>query len=76
MNRVSKGVAMWVLPSFMKKLSAAWLTIRLTPSKGDNALSLVDRGQEEQERLFTYVDAVNYLLSSHATDDVISESIH
>lgn len=54
-NGVSKGVAMYLLPCFMTKSPAKFLTIRLTPRNGDNVSSLADRGQEERERKFTNV---------------------
>lgn len=64
---------MSILLLFMSKSPAAWLNIRLTPKSDEDAPSLREQGQD-QERLYTYVKAINYLLQSYQTDDVIAEA--
>lgn len=68
-NGVSEKVAMWLLQFSIKKFQAASLTIRLTRKQGDDIPNMMDRGRDEQERIHTYIEAVNYLLRSYATDD-------
>lgn len=74
LNGVSDGVTMWLLPFITTKASAALLTIRLTPSKGEYISNLIDCVREDQERTFTYVGAGNYLLRSYTTDHVVAKA--
>lgn len=65
---------MWLLPISIAKSFAASLTIRMTPINNDNAQHLLRREIEGQECIYTYIEAVNYLLNSFAADDMIAKA--
>lgn len=48
--------------------------MHLTSTNNEDALYLVCGGKEKQERIYTSVEAANYLLNSYATDNVIGNS--
>lgn len=58
----------------MAKYSAASLTIRLSARKDVDVPALVRRKIKGQGRIYTFVEAVNYLLNSYATENVIAEA--
>lgn len=55
----------------MPKPPAVPLTTRLTPTSNSNEPARTPREEESQESMYTYIKAVNYLLSSYATNDII-----
>lgn len=65
---------MWRLLFFVTRSPVASLTIRLTPTNSDGVPLLLRQGIEDRERIYTYIDAVSYLLNSYATDDVIAKA--
>lgn len=65
---------MQLLPFIMAKSSAGSVTICLTPTNTENAPLLVCRGIEGQERIFTYIEAVNHLLNSFANGGFIAKA--
>ena len=70
-NGISEGAAMWLFHYFMKKTPAAALSSRLALEPARFARSPDDA----HERLGSYVEVVNYLLATYATDDVIAETV-
>lgn len=50
------------------------MTTLPTPRKGHYISSLVDSSWEEQEQIFTYVEAVNYPSISYASNDVTANA--
>lgn len=73
-NRVSEGAAVWNFPFFMTISPAASLTIRLTLREDFNVLAIVFHYIEVQECIYTFVEAVKYLLNSYTTDDVFANA--
>lgn len=67
----SDNVGTQRLPFFVVESSAVSTKIRLAPTKNGDALSLVRKGVDEQKRIYTCVEAVNYLSNSYATDGVV-----
>lgn len=57
----------------MAKPSQAFLTIFLTLMKDFDAPPIVCQRIEGQERIYSYVEAADYLLNLYATDDVIAK---
>lgn len=65
---VHEGVAMWLFPHFMKKPASSSLSARLSSRKSKSS-GLHD------ERLSSYVEVVNFMLATYATDDVIARAV-
>lgn len=59
---------------FLAKSPAASLAICLSSTNNNDALLLVCRETEGQKRIYKYIDAVNSLLNSHETYDVIAKA--
>lgn len=59
---------------FTAKSSATSITIRLTPKNNDDAPLLAYQGTKGQEHIYTYIEAVNCLLNSYATADVVAKA--
>lgn len=59
---------MWLYPHFMKKPASSSLSARLS-SRKTNSLGLHDA------RLVSYVEVVNFILATYATDDVIAKAV-
>lgn len=74
MDGVSEGIAMWLLPLLMEKSPTVLITIGLTLNNDDDAPPLLYREIRGLERIYTYITAVKYLLSTYATDDTIAEA--
>lgn len=58
----------------MVKSPGTSLTIRLTPRKDVGVSALVHRGIEGRERIYTQLEAVDYLQNAIATDDVVAKA--
>lgn len=71
---VYEGAAMRLLPFFMDEYPAASLTVCVTPRIDVDAPAIVHREVEGYVRIYAQVEAVNYLLNSYATDDVIKKA--
>lgn len=59
-------------PVFMAKSPTALLTICSTPRKDNDTSAISCQGRERQESIYTFVEAVSYLLNEYATNNVIS----
>lgn len=60
--------------SFFAEFLTTLLTILLTPRKDLDVPATNRRGLKGQERIFTFVEAINYLLNANETDDVIAKA--
>lgn len=67
-------MATCLLPFFIASSPVSSPTIRMRPRKGHGDKLDGRRGEEEQECIYAYVEAVNYLLKSYAMDDVIAKA--
>lgn len=73
-NEVLGDVVMWLLPSFTAKPPASSLTICLPLTNNDDASFLVCLVIKRQARIYTYTVAINLLLNSYTTDNVITKA--
>lgn len=64
---------MWLRLFSIAKSLAELLMFRLTSTKTLDVLLLLRQNIERQERISTCIEAVNYLQSAYATDDVITK---
>lgn len=70
-NAVSEGMALWIMPNFIKKRLASSMTDRMDPRGDAHGKNLLLKAGEEQ--ITAYVEAVNYLLKSYATNSNITK---
>lgn len=73
-NKVSKDVVTWVLSFHMAKSPATLLVFRIAPNNEVDSPVPVRQKNEGQERIYTYIEAVNNLLNSYATDNVFEKA--
>lgn len=65
--KVLEGVAMLLFLFYIAKPPAALLVIGLTSRKDVHALALLRREMEGQRCIYTYAEAVNYLILTRLT---------
>lgn len=58
-NKISGGMALWIMPTFMKDETATSLTVQMTSHKNDGTTHTLPK--EDKEQISTYVEAANFL---------------
>lgn len=71
-NGVSAGMALWIMPKFMKSGPVSSLTVQMGLQKDDGTIHRLPKQSKEQ--ITTYVEAVNFLLKSNVTDSNIAQT--